>query len=61
MARMLGRVSPGWCPFCATPPVYDCLCKGRTPREQRREEQRQLRREAAEAIADRATSRGDTW
>lgn len=48
MPRMLGRVHPPWCPHCHAPPGPDCPRRGKTPRQARRAELRQLRREITE-------------
>lgn len=45
MARMLGKVSPPWCPICKAPPGPDCPDQGRSKRQTRAREHREWTRE----------------
>jgi hypothetical protein len=47
---MPGRASLPWCPVCNGPPGPDCPDISRSPRQIRRQLQRELAREAEEAL-----------
>jgi hypothetical protein len=51
-ARMPGRVRPSWCPHCRTLPGPDCPDVGRTPRQVRRDEQRDVNAEISEGLRE---------
>jgi len=44
MARMLGRVSPPWCPICHGLPGLDCPDVSKSKRQVRARERDQVRR-----------------
>lgn len=44
MARMLGRVSPSWCPICRGEPGPDCPDRGKGKRQMKRRERAEFRR-----------------
>lgn len=45
--RLPGRTAPPWCPSCNASPGPDCPAVGKSPRQVRRQLQRDLRREIA--------------
>lgn len=45
MARMLGRVSPPWCPICNKPPRIDCPDFSKSKKQVRYRERREWRRD----------------
>lgn len=49
-ARMPGRVAPAWCPHCRATPGPDCPDVGRTPRQVRRDEARQVKAEIDDVV-----------
>lgn len=56
MPRMLARVHPPWCGTCRAKPGPDCWDKGRTKRQVRSDERRELREMTDEALQDLALS-----